>query len=157
MKYVKADLQKLANTGKTMEQVGHIFGVSRQRMYQIYNALGISTPERRRKSQLNGWDDRQKWFWNTLCHVTPQRWNRVEKLSLLESTELPEHCPILGIPLDYSFGKGTRSDNSPSLDESLVVISWRANKVNNEGSWEEHQKIADFYRVRSASGAQNQQ
>ena len=65
----------------------------------------------------------------------------------------PTHCPILGIELNY-FADGTREENSPSFDRvdpskgyvkgNVVVISWRANRIKNDGSAEEHQKIADF-------------
>ncbi len=61
-------------------------------------------------------------------------------------------CPILGIPLYIS--DGGASDNSPSLDRmnndkgyvkgNVLVCSWKANKIKQHGTAEEHRKIADF-------------
>lgn len=68
--------------------------------------------------------------------------------------EFPEYCPVLGIPIDY-FAEGNRSENSPSFDRvdsskgyvsgNVVVVSWRANRIKNDGTPEEHYKIAQFY------------
>ena len=64
----------------------------------------------------------------------------------------PSHCPILGIELDYFAER--RAENSPSFDRidptkgyitgNVLVVSWRANRIKNDGSEEEHRKIADW-------------
>lgn len=64
----------------------------------------------------------------------------------------PDVCPILGLTLDY-FAE-TRQENSPSFDRidntigyeagNVQIISWRANRIKNDGTAEEHYKIADF-------------
>lgn len=64
----------------------------------------------------------------------------------------PTHCPILNIELDY-FNE-IRSENSPSFDRidpskgyikgNVAIVSWRANRIKNNGTAEEHRKIADF-------------
>ncbi len=74
-------------------------------------------------------------------------------LELEDFRPLPTHCPILGIELDYAVSKSP-SDNSPSLDRldhskgyvkgNVVLCSVRANRIKNNGSVEEHRKIADF-------------
>lgn len=61
-------------------------------------------------------------------------------------------CPILGIELDYY--TNSRKENSPSFDridsskgytkDNVIIISWRANRIKNDGTAEEHQKIANF-------------
>lgn len=66
--------------------------------------------------------------------------------------EFPTHCPILNIELDY-FAE-TAQENSPSFDcvdpskgyvkGNVVVISWRANRIKNDGSAEEHLLISEF-------------
>lgn len=66
--------------------------------------------------------------------------------------EFPTHCPILGIELDYFAAQ--RAENSVSFDRidpnkgyvsgNVVIISWRANRIKNDGTADEHQKIADF-------------
>jgi hypothetical protein len=65
---------------------------------------------------------------------------------------VPEFCPILGLKLE--FGEMDNRNNSPSLDRiipelgyvpgNVAVISYRANRIKNEGLAEEHRKIADW-------------
>ena len=66
--------------------------------------------------------------------------------------EFPTHCPILNIELDY-FAEQIQ-ENSPSFDciipskgyvkGNVAIVSWRANRIKNDGSAEEHRAIADF-------------
>ena len=74
--------------------------------------------------------------------------------------EFPSHCPVLGLELDYfTEGKG-RLENSVSFDRvdptkgyvkgNVIVMSWRANRIKNDGTFQEHQLIADFMRSYSA-------
>ena len=75
----------------------------------------------------------------------------------------PTHCPILGIELNYFAPE--RQENSVSFDRidatkgyikgNVVVVSWRANRIKNDGTAEEHQKIADF--LKQCQHQQNQQ
>ena len=68
---------------------------------------------------------------------------------------IPTHCPILGIELSFEGGvPGKASDFSPSLDRidstkgyiegNIAVISYRANVIKNNGTIEEHRRIADW-------------
>jgi hypothetical protein len=69
---------------------------------------------------------------------------------------IPTHCPVLGIPL--FMGSGSSSMNSPSLDrivpslgyvpDNIAVISLRANMIKNDGTIEEHLKIAQWLQAR---------
>lgn len=71
----------------------------------------------------------------------------------------PTHCPILGLELDY-FAE-SRKENSVSFDRTdphkgyikgnVQIISWRANRIKNDGTEEEHRKIADYLRGRTCS------
>jgi hypothetical protein len=64
---------------------------------------------------------------------------------------IPEYCPILGIKLEIN---RKMQDNSPSLDRvkpglgyvkgNVNIISSRANRIKNDGTLEEHQKIVDY-------------
>lgn len=64
----------------------------------------------------------------------------------------PLVCPILGIELNY-FAEAT-VEGSPSFDRinsnigyipgNVQIISWRANRIKNNGTAEEHRKIADY-------------
>ena len=65
----------------------------------------------------------------------------------------PEYCPVLGLELNYH-RKGRKVDNSPSFDridpalsytpENTRIISERANRIKNDGTAEEHRKIAAY-------------
>lgn len=71
----------------------------------------------------------------------------------MDDIEWVSHCPILGIELNY-FPDGIRQENSVSfcradvekgyVPGNVFVCSWRATRIKNDGSAEEHQKIADF-------------
>lgn len=66
---------------------------------------------------------------------------------------IPEHCPVLGIPLS---AVGSGLDSAPSLDRidsaggyvpgNVIVISKRANTSKSYGSAEEHERIAAWMR-----------
>ncbi len=69
--------------------------------------------------------------------------------------ETPDVCPVLGLVLDYGRkGDGRHHDNSPTLDRlipelgyvagNVVTISHRANRIKNDGTAEEHERIAQF-------------
>lgn len=69
-----------------------------------------------------------------------------------ENITIPEYCPILGIKLER--GPVQERHNSPSLDRiypelgyipgNVSVISYRANCIKNNGSADEHRRIADW-------------
>ncbi len=71
---------------------------------------------------------------------------------------LPEHCPILGIPIERREG---RHPGSPSLDRidarggytpnNVLVISWRANSLKSDGNIAEFENILAFMRERLGS------
>lgn len=69
--------------------------------------------------------------------------------------EIPEICPILGIPIGVQQGSGRGpKDNSLSLDRivpergyvkgNVAVISQRANRIKNDASSEELRAVADW-------------
>ena len=75
--------------------------------------------------------------------------------------EFPTHCPVLGIELNY-FAE-VRAENSPSFDcldpskgyvkGNVIIISWRANRIKNDGTAQEHRQIADFIERYSSASA----
>jgi hypothetical protein len=82
---------------------------------------------------------------------------RAKKKGLLFNLELldiyiPSICPVLGIELKSN---GKRTDNSPTLDRrdcslgytkgNILVISWKANRIKNNATFEELQRIAKFF------------
>lgn len=66
----------------------------------------------------------------------------------------PEFCPVLGIRLQRLPGLEMR-DEAPSVDRlipelgyvkgNVIVISFRANRIKNDATIEELQKVANFY------------
>lgn len=66
--------------------------------------------------------------------------------------EYPKYCPVLGLELDWFHE--VRSENSPSINRidstkgyikgNVAVMSWRANRIKNDGTLEEHQKIVEY-------------
>lgn len=70
----------------------------------------------------------------------------------MEDLVWPTHCPVLGIELDWFSPR--KSENSPSFDRidpskgyvpgNVAIISWRANRIKNDGSAEEHRRIAEW-------------
>ena len=69
-----------------------------------------------------------------------------------EDIVVPKVCPVLGIPLFRQ--KGKRTDNTPSLDriipergyvkENVRIISWRANRLKCDATFEELEKIYNY-------------
>lgn len=76
--------------------------------------------------------------------------------------EFPQCCPILGIELDY--WADTRQENSVSFDRldnskgyvtgNVIIVSWRANRIKNDGTAEEHKKIYEFMQKALTEDAQ---
>jgi hypothetical protein len=73
-----------------------------------------------------------------------------------EDIHIPQVCPVLGIPLFW--GEEQNSDNSPSLDclipalgytkGNIFVISTRANRIKNDATLGELEKITNWTRER---------
>jgi len=66
--------------------------------------------------------------------------------------ECPDFCPLLGIPLLYTIGRGANNrEHSPSIDRidtakgydpgNVWVVSWRANHIKSDASLEEFRAI----------------
>lgn len=68
----------------------------------------------------------------------------------IDDVVIPEHCPVLGIPLS----RGGDKDDSPSIDRivpelgyvrgNIAVISYRANRIKNNATPDELRRIADW-------------
>jgi len=74
----------------------------------------------------------------------------------ISDIHIPAICPILGIPLITGRGKGTLSNNSPSIDRTnsfegyikgnIAIISHKANNIKSNGTAEEHLAVARYMR-----------
>lgn len=148
----KEQIESYLARGYTLKEIANRLGISRQRIYQLMTLYNISAPERKRHGYWKTQSIPQQWLWKCLGNKIK---NTQERFELFQTIEIPTHCPILGIELDWSEKTmHGRYDSSPSLDKiipergyvegNVAILSWRANRIKNDGTWEEHQKIADF-------------
>jgi hypothetical protein len=111
--------------------------------------------------------ERYRTMENTLSYQLRQRKNSANKLGIpfditLEQIEQPEHCPVLGIKLNYAWGgkDGHLRDPSKATLDKLVpelgyvpgnvfVISWRANKLKSDMTIQELEKILKYMKERN--------
>lgn len=140
--------------GKTIEEIGDIYSVSKQRIYQVMTKFSLVTSVRERKNFLR--DLEPKYYWLNKM-LTLKEVKKSDRILLLSSLDLPYSCPMLGIPLNYN-GTGregwSRKDNSPSLDRinsdigyikgNIHIISWKANRIKNDSTPEELMNIAIY-------------
>lgn len=72
-----------------------------------------------------------------------------------DDLEIPTHCPVLGIELNY-YSRQKNQPNNASLDRidntkgyirgNVIVISMRANQIKRDATIEELRLIFEFYR-----------
>lgn len=170
----KALIKQLALEGEKLHIIAQKVStpVSKQRIKQITQAMGIDSFYIRHTAREEakaakmfkkygaGWADkkhRQSIIYQEMrAKFRAKRANATR--SGIEFTidfcdlDFPTHCPILGIELNYFAEE--RAENSVSFDRldptkgyikgNVVIVSWRANRIKNNGTAEEHQKIADF-------------
>jgi hypothetical protein len=161
------NMMSMGKSGRSMSDIARHYGVSRQRIKQIVKKNFPNWQDqcgRFVRDQEKEIRYRAKWGLQEdtdLYRMKRQKWRgkqanakRAGKPWSLPFGELvwPTHCPILGIELDY-FSEG-RQENSVSFDcinpelgyviGNVQVISWRANRIKNDGTAEEHRKISDY-------------
>lgn len=167
-------IKEMAMRGEKLDVIASAVSspVSRQRIKQLTKKYNIDSFEIRRKQNEKELNDKmfKKWGpkWDnkehrkSLIYQTMREKFRKKKANATKNgveftidfgeLEFPTHCPILGTELDY-FAEN-RAENTVSFDRidsnkgyisgNVVVISWRANRIKNDGTADEHQKIADF-------------
>lgn len=160
-------IKELGSVGWTQSKLAAKYGVSRQRMKQVVDRY---IPEWKdhyghavNRSILSE-EHKKKWGVkeDTELYRSQRAKFRQKKASSkavgwewdLSFGDLvwPTHCPILGIELDYF--APSRQENSPSFDKTfpelgyvkknVLIMSWRANRIKNDGSADEHRKIATY-------------
>jgi hypothetical protein len=153
--------------GWSMASLAEHYGVSRQRMKQIIDKYfpnwqaecGFIVHRRKKvEEHFQKWGDKQDTdlYRSQRFKFKTKKYNaeRIGHKWDVEFGDLvwPTHCPILGLELDYF--NAFRSENSPSFDQlipgkgytkdNVRVISYRANRIKNDGTSEEHRRIADY-------------
>ena len=149
-------IKELLEAGQNETQIAHIIGLSKQGTnYLVRKYLPQLSKQYRKqvKIQTQRLTDLQR-----AQHARFQRKRANAKQIGIEfalkqdEVAYPTHCPILGLELDY-FAE-TRQENCASFDrldsskgyikDNVVIVSWRANRIKNDGTAEEHRRIADF-------------
>lgn len=96
-----------------------------------------------------------------LANLERDLWNKARRRASLNNLPfaiavadivIPDRCPVLG--LDLVVGTNRHTDASPTLDRkdpvlgyvpgNVRVISFRANLLKNNGTADEHRRIADY-------------
>lgn len=72
----------------------------------------------------------------------------------IQDIVIPTECPVFHVPFNLE-GTHKNKENSPSLDRiipelgyvkgNIIVVCWRANRLKNDGTPEEHINIGNFY------------
>jgi hypothetical protein len=157
------DVKFLIEDEWTMQEIADHYGVTKQRIHQIRKKHNLPNPvalrrERRQKEYFDKWGTRVDTDLYSVCRSKFRaKKSNSKKLGLpwtLTFGELdwPERCPILGVTLDY-FAE-SRMETSPSFDRidpalgyvagNVRIVSWRANRIKNDGSASEHRLIAEY-------------
>lgn len=132
-------------TYATEEQRAQARKESRRKYYLKTRKLKGVWPKR-------GKTERTKEYW--LYHGCKHRAKRdgIEFDLEIEDIVVPEHCPVLGLPLSRENKRNL--PNSPSVDRlnnekgyvkgNISVMSWRANKLKSDGKLEEFRNLVKF-------------
>ena len=164
--YDKNKMAIMLSEGKTGAEIARFYGVSRQRIDQVMRKFGLINPVKARKEakqkaykeqQYLRWGDKEQVEWTEKRLKYRNKERAAKSLGIpfeIEFHEInwPTYCPMLGVLLNYCAEK--REENSPSFDRidpslgyvkgNVQIISWRANRLKNDGTAEEHRKIADY-------------
>lgn len=157
-------IQKMIDSGSTLVEIGNKYGVSRQRVKQVLQKHGLITKSREikreiaTKSYFSRHGDKSQTDYQIKkikysCKKSNAKRVGIEFTIPFGEIIWNEYCPVLGIKLDYNT-RGIAADNSPSIDRidptkgyisgNTVVMSWKANRLKNDGSAEDHKKIAEW-------------
>jgi transposase len=161
-----AELRELLTAGKTVMECADHYDRSRAAIYDAINLhLGMKSGEygqgrkgkvfrrqqrellERVRTDLNA--AKRNAFENKARNARRGKW---EFTIAMTDIEWPSHCPVLGIELDWF--SPCRTEGSPSFDRidpskgyipgNVAIISWRANRIKNDGTADEHAKIAGW-------------
>lgn len=160
---MKLELELLLHQGMSYSQAARALGVSKQYANFLAKKYGLEKIwKEKQPSQLK---QKKESFslgkdLYSICRLkfTRKRQNcrksGIPFLLNFEELAWPTHCPVLGIPMEYDSFDNRAQEGSPSFDRTdsslgyipgnVRIISWRANRIKNDGTAEEHRKIADY-------------
>lgn len=160
-------IRQYGSVGMTMAEISRKYGISRQRMKQVIDKFipdwgttcGLIVNRKLKAEEYyKKWSERS----NSELYLQQRDKFRAKKANAIrigytwniDFSDIIWHecCPILGIKLDYY--AHSVQENSPSFDQidagrgyikgNVHVISWRANRIKNNGTSQEHRQIADY-------------
>jgi hypothetical protein len=156
-------IKALIDEGKSLTEIGEVFGISRQRVkqicqkYKLPNTVLVKQKIKQAK-YFDKWGNKSDTDLYAVCRRKFfAKKNHAKRVGIdwdikFGAIEWPEKCPILGIELNYFAEE--RQDASPSFDRTdpskgyvagnVRIISWRANRLKNDGSAKEHRLIAEY-------------
>lgn len=173
----KQQMLQWASEGIQMAEIARRLNgaISKQRVHQLCAKANISSVAIRKEkndkeqhSKMSAkwgeqWNDRE-WRASALFQAMNDKFKNKRKAAkyskhdwklAFNDLEWPLICPVLGTELDYFCS--VRTENSVSFDRidndkgyikgNVVIMSWRANRIKNDGTAEEHKKIADFLTI----------
>lgn len=172
-------IKELGRLGTNMTDLAKKYGVSKQRIQQVVyryipdwnTSYGVAAVRKQREQlYYDKWGKKED---TDLYNIQRHKFFRKKANAIrvgydwsVSFGELswPTHCPILGLELDYY--AESRKESSPSFDRldntrgyekgNVIVLSWRANRIKNDGTAEEHRKIAEFLDKRNNTGVASQ-
>lgn len=111
---------------------------------------GCNTKPLRDSYRLHG-RELMEWYYSVKRRAKKE--NLAFDLEPSDLADIPDQCPVLGIPLlKQKIDRLGATDNAPSVDKfipelgcvksNIHIISYRANRLKNDGTPEEWQKIA---------------
>jgi hypothetical protein len=122
------------------------------RLWYEKNKHAILQNQKLRRQTFEGW---RKMVWQSV-RARAAELNLDFNLTHEDIPPLPEHCPLLGIPLEL----GVRAPGSASLDRidntqgyvkgNVQIISDRANRLKRDASLDELIKIGEWAKARCA-------
>jgi hypothetical protein len=157
-----SNLQQMAFEGKSYQDIGDIYGVTRERIRQIFHRYGLQHSQniKRKERQVRRYKkfgDETQELYRVKKHKFASKKANSRRTGIKFTIDFgdlvwPSYCPVLGIPINY-LSPGI-SENSPSIDQivpgkgyvpgNVAVMSWRANRIKNDGTLEEHEKIVTW-------------
>lgn len=162
-----AEVQYLLSLGNSAAETAQILGISTARVYALLAANNMPLPGRRdyvERVENRGTgrafvtDIRRLWLAKKLPYSWAKRGEDHDP-RLLESLELPDLCPALGIRLIY--GRRGTHDNAASLDRqdpskgyvfgNVSVISLRANRIKQDATAAEIAAVAAYAAAKERS------
>ncbi len=150
------EVQELHDGGMGINDISKAFGVSRQRMYQVFKHYNLIKRRDIIKDTIVGRGIKYKWL-NT--KLIQKGFSEVDRLSVLKDLDVPDICPILTMELNYGDMKETLNYYTPydcmaSIDRinpnrgytpcNIHIISLRANKLKGNATWYELTAVANY-------------